>query len=96
MSQTVPDYAKSVKITGRVQSVAFRAWTRSRATTLGLTGWVRNDPTGSVSAFVQGDRASVDTLVEEFWSGPGVAAVRDVQSQFSPPDPSLNTFEIQR
>ena len=88
--------AFSVKITGRVQGVAFRNWTQSRARSLGLAGWVQNDPTGSVSAFVQGPKTDVETLLNDLWSGPAAASVRDVQSSKATPDDSLTGFSILR
>ena len=92
----MPHVAYTAKMTGRVQGVAFRAWTRSRARTLGLTGWVRNDPTGSVSAFLQGPKGDVETLLKDLWSGPAAASVRDVQSSKATPDESLTGFSILR
>lgn len=92
----MPQSAFTAKITGRVQGVAFRAWTRSRARTLGLTGWVRNDATGSVSAHVQGEQAQVEILLGDLWSGPAAASVRDVQARKAVPDPALTSFEIRR
>ncbi|MEP2531814.1 acylphosphatase [Shimia sp.] len=92
MSQT----AITAKITGRVQRVAFRAWTRARARKLGLQGWVSNDPTGSVTAFFQGDPTAVETMLTDLWSGPAAAWVRDVQWHKSTPAPDSTSFVIRR
>lgn len=54
---------------GRVQGVFFRAETSRIADSLGLSGWVRNMPDGSVEAVFEGDRKSVESAVE--WSGRG-------------------------
>ncbi|HOX00484.1 MAG TPA: acylphosphatase, partial [Deltaproteobacteria bacterium] len=43
-----------LKIQGIVQGVWYRAGTRDEADRLGVSGWVRNAPDGSVEAFVQG------------------------------------------
>ncbi len=48
------DIALRARITGRVQGVAFRAWTRSEAKQRGLSGWVRNESDGSVRALFIG------------------------------------------
>ena len=71
--------AMEARITGRVQGVAFRHWTRSRATALGLRGWVRNDSKGAVIAAFEGEKDKVDKMLTDLWSGPGAASVRDVQ-----------------
>jgi acylphosphatase len=42
---------------GEVQGVGFRWTARRIATDLGLTGWVRNEPDGSVSMELQGPSA---------------------------------------
>jgi acylphosphatase len=46
--------AALVRISGRVQGVSFRFWTRQEAERLNLNGWVRNEPDGSVQALVAG------------------------------------------
>lgn len=55
--------ARRLVVHGRVQGVFFRATTRDVATRLGVRGWVRNDPQGTVTAHVEGDDAAVDRLV---------------------------------
>lgn len=85
------------RIVGRVQGVAFRHWTKSRAEAHGLTGWVRNDISGAVVARLEGDVQQVHKMVEELWSGPGAASVRDVQLQAikgPPRESASNRFEI--
>jgi acylphosphatase len=73
------DETVMVRITGRVQGVAFRAWTRQVAQRLGLTGWVRNEPDGSVVALLSGPDAAVSDMLERLWQGPPSASVADVQ-----------------
>ncbi|WP_313851714.1 acylphosphatase [Parasedimentitalea psychrophila] len=48
------DIAIKARIAGRVQGVAFRAWTRSEAQRRGLSGWARNESDGSVLALFMG------------------------------------------
>ncbi len=88
--------ACQARITGRVQGVAYRAWARARARSAGLTGWVLNEPTGSVLAHIQGPAEAVEKMKAELWSGPGAAAVRDVQSKRVAPDTTLSGFDIRR
>lgn len=76
------DYeAVRVRITGRVQGVSFRVWTRDEATKLGLAGWVRNEADGSVAALIAGPETAVSTMMERFWQGPPGASVASVEKQ---------------
>ena len=68
-----------VRSHGRVQGVFFRAETRSRAESLGLAGWVRNAPDGSVEALFEGDPVRVDSMVEWCRRGPAGAHVDDLE-----------------
>jgi acylphosphatase len=68
-----------VRIHGRVQGVFFRAETRSRAESLGLAGWVRNAPDGSVEALFEGDPVRVDSMVEWCRRGPSGAHVNEIE-----------------
>lgn len=86
--------AANVRITGHVQGVAFRVWLRSRALARGLTGWVRNNPDGSVSAHLYGNKEDVEAMITECWDGPGAAAVTDVQSRIVPPANEPQDFRI--
>lgn len=62
-------------IRGRVQGVFFRAETRDRASSLGLGGWVRNNPDGTVEAAFEGERERVESMVEWCRRGPPHADV---------------------
>ena len=54
---------------GEVQGVGFRYTARQAANALGLTGWVRNEYDGSVSAEIQGDRESIQEWLRMVNSG---------------------------
>jgi acylphosphatase len=73
--------ASQVRITGRVQGVGFRDWTAREARLLGLSGWVRNEPDGSVAALLVGPDDAVAAMLERLWKGPRLAAVSDVTAQ---------------
>ena len=66
-------------MTGRVQGVFFRAWTRDEARELSVAGWVRNAADGSVEAHVEGERGAVDKLIDRMRQGPPSAMVEDLQ-----------------
>ena len=65
-------------VTGRVQGVSFRYYAVEQARSLGVAGWVRNEPDGSVVLHAQGADDAVDALVEWCRSGPPLAKVRRV------------------
>ncbi len=58
-----------VKVGGTVQGVGFRPRLRARALSLGLTGYARNMPDGTVEVFVEGSRDKVRQFVEEICMG---------------------------
>ncbi len=68
-----------VRVSGRVQGVFFRADARSRAESLGLSGWIRNEPDGSVAAVFAGEPERVDSMVEWCRRGPAGARVDEVE-----------------
>ena len=67
--------ARRVTITGRVQGVFFRAWTKEQADAFGVSGWVRNCPDGSVEALVAGEQDAVEAMIERLRRGPPGAKV---------------------
>ena len=70
--------ARHVSVTGRVQGVFFREWTRNQASELEVTGWVRNCPDGRVDMHIEGDEAAVRQLIDRLHRGPPAANVQDV------------------
>ncbi|TPJ28335.1 acylphosphatase [Mesorhizobium sp. B2-8-3] len=67
------------RISGKVQGVSYRVWTRGEAMRLGLTGWVRNERDGSVAALIAGADADVTAMIERLWQGPRGALVSKVE-----------------
>ena len=65
-------------ISGHVQGVWYRGSMQREAERLGLAGWVKNRPDGSVEAVAEGARALVDALISWCWKGPPAARVADV------------------
>ncbi len=73
--------AVDVHVTGRVQGVSFRAYAEREAARLGVAGWIRNEPDGSVAGHFEGEPDAVDALVDWCRSGPPLARVRDVTAR---------------
>jgi len=65
-------------IQGRVQGVSFRYYTTLLADELGVCGWVRNLPDGTVEVVAEGIRGQLDQLAEFLHRGPSGARVESV------------------
>ncbi len=83
-----------LRIYGRVQGVFFRSSMRRRATELGLTGWVRNLPDGSVEAVVEGPKDRVDELIRWAHRGPPLARVDRVEVRWERVTREFEDFSI--
>lgn len=55
---------QAISFTGRVQGVGFRYKVSHLANYLGVTGWVRNEYDGSVSAQLQGLPDEIDRIIQ--------------------------------
>ncbi|MDZ5699603.1 acylphosphatase [Chelativorans sp. M5D2P16] len=86
--------ALRVRVSGRVQGVSFRYWTLREAEALGLSGWVRNEPDGTVSALIKGAEPAVDAMLERLREGPSAARVSQVTSQSADPAEAPPDFRI--
>jgi acylphosphatase len=68
-----------VRVIGRVQGVGFRQFVRERARALGLSGWVKNQPDGSVELLVAGDDQATARLLDIVRRGPPYAEVATIE-----------------
>ena len=75
----MPEIARHLSISGRVQGVFFRAWAHEQADQLGVLGWIRNRPDGHVEAHVEGDQKAVDEMIERLRRGPPAAHVDNLR-----------------
>lgn len=82
-----------VRVTGRVQGVSFRYHAEREAVRLGVTGWVRNEPDGSVAAHAEGDPVAVETFVRWCHDGPRLAYVEHVDVRPTD-DQGLTSFRV--
>lgn len=70
-------------VRGRVQGVGFRWFTVTRAAALGCTGWVANQPDGTVRVVAEADRGSLERLLAELREGPDGARVESVTTTWT-------------
>lgn len=75
-----------VLVSGRVQGVFFRDFTRREALDHGLSGWVRNLADGRVEAVLEGARQEVEAVLERLREGPPRARVEDVEHREETPE----------
>lgn len=84
----------SAYVTGRVQGVGFRHFTRTQARRLNLNGWVRNERDGSVRLEAEGPEEDLQTLLEALRQGPSAARVRDVQADWGEARGMFDGFKV--
>lgn len=83
-----------ILISGLVQGVFFRAYTKEKAQELELTGWVRNLPTGQVEAVFEGNRENIEKIIEWAKKGPPTARVDDIKVNWQNYKGEFNVFQI--
>lgn len=83
-------------IEGRVQGVFFRASAREEASRLGLKGWVRNCPDGSVEAVAEGEREKIAAFKAWCHRGPPGARVQSVRLEWEEYQGAFPDFRVKR
>ncbi|MCA9513938.1 MAG: acylphosphatase [Myxococcales bacterium] len=84
------------RITGLVQGVHFRETVRGAAHELGLAGWIRNRPDGSVDGAIEGPKHAIDELLALCEKGPPAARVQEVVVDWRAPEGMHPPFVIRR
>jgi len=84
---------KHIYISGRVQGVGFRAFTRSQAAVLDIKGWVKNLADGRVEVVINGEKKKVTQMIKKLKEGPSFARVDDFEIEEQEID-NFNNFEI--
>lgn len=86
--------ARRYVIAGRVQGVGYRFFAEAAAAREGVHGWVRNLPDGTVEAYVEGERESVDRVEAALRRGPGSSRVERVDVEACMPTGRATGFSI--
>lgn len=79
---------------GRVQLVMFRDFTQRKARKLGITGHVKNLPDGTVEVVAQGERATLETLLEALHRGSLLSHVDTIDYEWREPTKKFEKFNI--
>jgi acylphosphatase len=83
-----------LKVHGLVQGVGYRFYCIHKARSLGLSGWVKNNPDGTVSVTAEGDRSLLEEFIKELKVGPPSASVTDIDVVWTPFTGRYKDFEI--
>jgi len=83
----------NIRVSGRVQGVAFRKYTYDKARAFGITGFVKNDSDGDVIIEVEGDEGVLKEFVQWCHKGSPFSKVNSVEVTEGSLR-SFNTFEI--
>ncbi len=83
-------------VSGRVQGVFFRERTKKKVEGLSVFGWVKNLPDGRVEAVLEGDRKSVEEMVNWAKKGPILAKVNGLDVAWENYQAEFRNFEIKR
>ena len=81
-------------VIGRVQGVYFRAFAAQKANGLGLTGYAKNLPDGSVEVVAEGEHAALTELFENLKSGPPLATVASTTASWGRYEGKYQGFQI--
>ncbi|MBP8591309.1 acylphosphatase [Candidatus Shapirobacteria bacterium] len=84
-------------VSGRVQGVGFRMFTKIKAENFGLSGWVRNLKDGRVEATLVGPEEKIEEMLSWLKHGPPLAEVEEVkieEKKTVKEDPFSGQFEI--
>lgn len=78
--------ARRFVVHGRVQGVGYRFFTETSAGALGIRGWVRNLPDGSVEVHAEGTPEQLAEFASDLSRGPRYARVSSVDATDVPPE----------
>jgi len=81
-------------VSGRVQGVMFRDFTRRKALSLGLVGEVENLIDGTVRVYAEGPEDRLELLITALKKGTFISKVENVQVTFLQPKTGFSSFNI--
>lgn len=82
------------KVYGIVQGVGFRYFVKREAQSLGITGWVRNCPDGSVEVVGEGEKEDLEALLSILNRGPAFSVVQRVDYIWEDYKGEFRSFEV--
>jgi acylphosphatase len=88
--------ALEVRVVGRVQGVGYRYFVYELARRLGVVGYVTNLPDGSVRAYAEGTRATLEAFCRQTVRGPAGSCVREAKTHWGHATGQYRSFSIER
>ncbi len=82
------------RVNGRVQLVMYRDFVKRNARALGLVGYVKNLPDGSVEVVAQGKEESLLKLIERMHHGSLLSHVDDIAIEWNETSIQFAGFDI--
>lgn len=83
-----------VIVSGKVQGVAYRYYTKNQAISNSVSGWVKNNNDKTVEAVFQGSVEGVREMINWCWEGSPASEVDGVKVDNMESDQKFSTFEI--
>jgi len=81
-------------VSGRVQGVLYRDFTRRSAGNFNLTGFVRNLEDGAVEVVAEGDEAKLKEFLDDLKKGSLFSKVKDINTEWREPEGKFSDFKI--
>ena len=85
----------AIKIYGNVRGVSFRVRAKQEARPLGISGFARNEPDGSVYIEVEGNAGAIEKFLSWCRTGPPFAKVEKVDFALSDSLRNFGGFDVQ-
>lgn len=77
-----------------VQGVGYRYFCYQHAHRLGLKGWVKNLPGGTVEVLVEGDRSAIVEFIDQLRTGPPSGSVSDLDLEWQDFTGAFERFDV--
>ncbi|MBI2121574.1 MAG: acylphosphatase [Candidatus Sungbacteria bacterium] len=90
----MPKKRATIRVVGIVQGVMYRQNARRKAASLGLLGWIKNEPDGSVQIIAEGSKNEITKFLEWCKRGTPWAEVEEVLCDWGEITGEFKSFEI--
>jgi acylphosphatase len=89
-------YSCNIKVSGKVQCVGFRNYTKRKANQLNIKGWVRNLSDGAVEIDAEGQKEELERFITALKKGPLRSRVLEVRVEMTTTIKNYSSFTVKR